>query len=247
MLPHDNFLRTFVEIADTMTSGFDLIDFLTLLVERAARISGADAAGVLLDDGNGHLGFVAVSNEEARVLELLQSQAERGPCFDAFSTGEPVVNSHLDEGAARARWPEFAPAAVEHGFAAVHALPIRLRDVRIGALNLFTSDGSDLDDEGVLAVQAMADIAAISIIYERSLRQATAVKEQLQGALESRVVIEQAKGALAQHHRIAPDEAFGLLRAYARHHQLKLGELCVQVMNEPQVMAAVADLGEPVA
>ncbi|RYB89953.1 ANTAR domain-containing protein [Nocardioides oleivorans] len=218
----------FVEVADTLVDDFDLVDFLQSLTDHAADVSGADAVGILLADHRRVLRFMAASNDTGKMLELFQLQNSEGPCLDCFTTGRPVVNAQLDD--ATARWPVFAPAAVAGGLRSVHAFPLRLREDTIGALNLFSRTGSRFAPEDVRVVQALADVATIAILQERSILRAGMLTEQLQGALNSRVVIEQAKGAVAQQQGIPLQEAFELMRAEARSSRRRLAEVAEDVL-----------------
>jgi transcriptional regulator with GAF, ATPase, and Fis domain len=213
----------FVELADTMVAEFDVIDFLHLLTERSVQLLDAAAAGVLLADPRGELRLVAASTEAVRVLELFQLQNDQGPCLDCFRTGQPVVADNL--AAARQTWPQFAATAREAGFAAVHALPMRLRAQIIGALNLFRATPGALSQEDLRVGQALADVATIGLLQERSMRRSEVLHEQLQGALNSRVTIEQAKGKLAERLDLDMDQAFTMLRTYARDRNLRLSDL----------------------
>ena len=215
--------ETFVELADTMVADFDVIDFLHVLTDRSVELLGASAAGLLLADPRGELRVVAASSERARLLELFQIQHDQGPCLDCFHAGEPVAVTDLS--AAAGRWPRFAPAAQQAGFAAVQALPMRLRTQIIGALNLFRATAGPFGEEETRIGQALADVATISLLNERSLRRSETLNEQLQTALNSRVTIEQAKGVLAVTGRLSMDDAFTALRGYARSHNLLLGEV----------------------
>jgi transcriptional regulator with GAF, ATPase, and Fis domain len=215
--------ETFVELTDTMVAGFDMIDFLHVLTDRSAKLLDVSAAGLLLADPRGELRVVAASSEAARLLELFQLQNDQGPCLDCFRRGQPVAAADLN--AEAQRWPRFAAAAREAGFAAVQALPMRLRDQIIGALNLFRADPGTFDPGDVRIGQAMADVATISLLHERSMRQSDTLNEQLQTALNSRVVIEQAKGKLAERLGLDMAQAFSLLRDYARARNRRLSEL----------------------
>ena len=219
----------FVEAADTLVDDFDLVEFLHTLTERAAAVSGAAAVGLVLSDHRGRVRFMAASNESGRMLELLQIQSSEGPCLDCLATGVPVVNADL--GRASDRWPLFARRAREAGFQSVHAFPMRLRGTVIGALNLFGSEDSRFADEEARVVQALADVATIAILHERNLAQAQLLTEQLQGALNSRIVIEQAKGALAQAEGSSPAEAFEQLRARARAERRRLVDVAQEVLS----------------
>ena len=214
---------TFVELTDTMVADFDVIEFLHVLTDRSAKLLDVAAAGLLLADPRGELRVVAASSEAARVLELFQLQNDQGPCLDCFRTGQPVSAADLD--AEAERWPRFAAAARQSGFAAVQALPMRLRDQVIGALNLFRASAGAFDPSDVRVGQALADVATISLLHERSLRQSDILNEQLQAALNSRVVIEQAKGKLAERLGLDMEQAFALLRDHARNGNLRLADL----------------------
>ncbi|MEU5877993.1 GAF and ANTAR domain-containing protein [Spirillospora sp. NPDC047279] len=221
--------ETFVELVDTLVVGFDVIDLLHILTERCVELLGIDAVGILLADQRGALSLVAASTEQARLLELFQLQSEEGPCLDAYHGGHPV--SCADLAAQPQRWPAFTAAAGRGGFAAVHALPMRLRDQRLGAMNLFAAAPGGLSAETTAIAQALADVATIGILHERALRQSSVVTEQLQGALNSRVVIEQAKGVLAEIHGIEMAEAFTLMRDFARARNRKLTEVAAAVID----------------
>ena len=215
--------ETFVELADTMVVGFDVIDFLHLLTDRSVRLLDASEAGLLLADPRGELRVVAASSERARLLELFQIQSDQGPCLDCFRTGQPVAVADLS--AVTRRWPRFAPAAQEAGFAAVQALPMRLREHIIGALNLFRATPGSFDQADMRVGQALADVATISLLNERSLRRSETLNEQLQTALNSRVTLEQAKGKLAERMQLDMDQAFSVLRRYARTRNVRLSDL----------------------
>jgi len=220
----------FVEVADTLVDQFDVIDFLHKLTEHAADISGADAVGLLLADQRGNLQFVAASHPNAAILELFQLQNSEGPCLDCFNSKQPVVNADLSN--ATDIWPRFAPRAAQAGYKSVHAFPMRLRDSTIGALNLFATAESLFSPEDVRVVQALADVATIAILQERSISHAEILTEQLQSALTSRVIIEQAKGAIAAVENIDVDEAFTLLRRRARSTNRRLVDVARDMLAD---------------
>ena len=220
----------FVEVADTLVDDYDFVDFLHELTVKAAAVSGADAVGLVLSDHRGRVRFMAASNETGKLLELLQIQNHEGPCLDCVTTGTPIVNADLSR--ATDRWPAFAPLAREAGFQSVHAFPMRLRDKVIGALNLFGTEDSRFEPDEVRVVQALADVATIAILHERNLSQAEVLTEQLQGALNSRVVIEQAKGALARAEGISTADAFAVLRSNARSHNERLVDVAREVLAD---------------
>jgi transcriptional regulator with GAF, ATPase, and Fis domain len=215
--------EAFVELADTLVVGFDIIEFLHVLTDRSVELLGASAAGLLLADPRGELRVVAASSEQARLVELFQVQNDEGPCLDCFRSGQPVASADLAVSARR--WPHFAAAAGEAGFAAVQALPMRLRDETIGALNLFRAAAGPFDRADVRIGQALADVATIGLLNERSMRRSETLNEQLQAALNSRVIIEQAKGKLAERLGLDVDDAFNVLRSYARSRNRGLSEL----------------------
>ena len=206
--------EVFVEVADTLVGDFDLVEFLQMVTSYTSDLADARAAGLLLAGPQGRLQLMAASDERAQMVELFQVQAHEGPCQDCYRTGKPVVNADL--GAAADRWPRFAPRAAAAGYRSVHAFPLKLRDQVIGALNLFGTEVGDIDPADVRVVQSLADVATIGILQERAIRNSEMLTEQLQGALNSRVVIEQAKGMLAQIHGVTPDQGFERLRSYCR-------------------------------
>jgi GAF domain-containing protein len=214
--------ETFVELTDTMVADFDVIDFLHVLTDRCAQLLDVSAAGLLLADPRGELRVIAASSEAARLLELFQLQNDQGPCLDCFRSGRPVTATDLN---ADQRWPRFAATAAEAGFTAVQALPMRLRDQVIGALNLFRATSGILDPVDVRIGQALADVATIGLMHERSLRRSDTLNEQLQAALISRVIIEQSKGKLAERLGLEMDQAFNVLRDHARARNRRLSDL----------------------
>jgi transcriptional regulator with GAF, ATPase, and Fis domain len=232
--------EVFVEVADTLVDQFDLIEFLQMVASHTSDLVDARAAGLLLADVDGRLQLMAASNERAQMLELFQVQAHEGPCQDCYRQGRPVINADL--AAAADKWPEFAPRAVAAGFRSVHAFPMRLRQQVIGALNLFGTETGEMSTQDVRIVQALADVATIGLLQERALRHSEGLTEQLQAALDSRTVIEQAKGALAQIHGGTPDQAFDRLRRYSRRHRAHLSQVARAVLHDP---GSVPDLTTP--
>jgi GAF domain-containing protein len=223
--------QTFVELADTLVLGYDLMEFLQTLTERCAELLEIDAAGLLLAGADGALRLAAASTQQAWVVEGLQLQHDEGPCPDSFRTGLAVIVSDIRSPEAVARWPRFAPAAAQLGLAGVHSLPMRLRDQVIGTLNLFSTAPGGLDPAVARAARALVDVATIGILQERAIRERELLAGQLQAALNSRVMIEQAKGILAERLQTSPDEAFLLLRRYARDHNQALTELAADVIR----------------
>lgn len=228
----DRLAQVFVEVADTLVDEFDLIEFLQRVTTLTSGLVDARAAGLMLGDHRGRLQLVAGSDERAEMLELFQVQSREGPCQDCYRQGHPVINADLQHAAGR--WPQFAPLAVSAGFKSVHAFPMRLRGQVIGALNMFGTDTGEMDQSDAAIVQALADIATIGLLQERAITRGEVLSEQMQSALNSRVVIEQAKGALAQIHGTTPDEAFTRLRGYCRRHGLRLSAVAYSVTAEPE-------------
>ncbi len=221
--------RTFVGLADTLVSDYDVTDFLYLLCDRCAEVLAVDAAGVMVSDEEGRLRLTSASNERMQVLELFEMQRLEGPCFDAYHSGAQVVHQEL--GSTSGKWPDFSQKAVAAGFRAVYAFPLRLRDDRIGALNLFREDPGSFDADDVAAAQALADVATIGILQERAVAEARTRARHLQEALSSRVVIEQAKGIVSERRGIDLEQAFQRLRAHARGHNLRLRAVCQDVVD----------------
>jgi len=231
MIQAELLAETLVEVADTLVDDFDLIEFLRMLTSRISELFDVSAAGLLLADHRGHLQMMAASDERSGMLELFQVQTDEGPSHDCYRQGEAVVDADLTEAAER--WPRFAPRAVQAGYRGVHAFPMRLRQEVIGALNLFSTDVGQMTPADTRMVQAVADIATIGLLQERAIQRGVIQTTQLQTALQSRIVIEQAKGALAQMHSCDLDQAFEMLRSYARSHNQRLGEVAYWVTGDP--------------
>jgi GAF domain-containing protein len=222
-------VRTLVELADTLVDDFDVVELLTLLTDRCVEVLDITAAGLMLAAPDGDLRVVASSSEAMRTLELFELQAEEGPCLDSFRTGEPVVNQNLAR--VNGRWPRFAGEAIEAGFHSVHGLPMRLRGNIIGALNLFRMDLGELNDEDVGMAQAMADVATITILQQRAALEAQDLNEHLNHALNSRIVIEQAKGMVSEREHLNMERAFKMLRSHARNHNLRLMDVARDIID----------------
>jgi hypothetical protein len=221
--------ETFVELADTLIDDFDVIDFLQVLTARCVELLDVAAAGIMLADQDGSLMTVAASDERARLLELFEIQNDEGPCRDCYRLGTAVVNVDLDR--AGERWPQFTPQAIAGGFRFANALPLRLRSQVVGSLNLFHAGTGVLGSGELRLAQALADAATIGILHQRLIRRGEVVAGQLQLALTSRVVIEQAKGVLAERLQISPDDAFEVLRGAARSRNRLLSDLARDVAS----------------
>jgi hypothetical protein len=236
-------LDAVVSLVDSLLDDFDVVDLLTELTERCADMLDVDAAGFLLADPFGRLRVLAATSEQARELELFQLQADEGPCVDCYATGQPISVTDLQ--AERGRWPRFAPAAIDAGFASVHAVPMRAAGIVLGALGLFGSRSGALSDADLLVGKTLTHIACVAILQEHPPTPAT-VMPRLREALARRVVIEQAKGFLRERLNVSVEEAFGLLRAYARRHNQHLTDVARRLISEPlsrpAILAAVSEL-----
>lgn len=221
--------RTFVDLVDTLVDDFDVVDLLTMVADRCVEVLDVSAAGLMLVAPEGDLRVVAFSSEVVRVVELFELQSEEGPCLDAYRSGAAIVNQDLSK--VSDRWPKFTPVALDAGYKSVHAIPMRLHGEIIGALNLFHDSEGDMEDFDVIAAQALADVATIGILHHRAASEAQLVNEQLTLALNSRIIIEQAKGVLAERSGLNMDQAFGQLRKYARDHNLRLVDVAHGVVE----------------
>ncbi|WP_101609197.1 GAF and ANTAR domain-containing protein [Amycolatopsis sp. BJA-103] len=218
---------TFVSLADTLVADFDVLDFLGLLTERAVDLLNVDAAAVILSDQRGGWRPTAGSSEQAELIEVFAAQTQQGPCLDCVDSGVMVASADLS--ADLERWPDFAPAAVNAGFRAACAVPMRLRDDVIGALTLLGTKPVAIDDTSVALGQSLADIATIGILQHRAIRHDEIVSEQLQAALHHRTVVEQAKGVLAEAGGLDMHQAYLALRGYAHAHRRRLSDIARDV------------------
>ena len=205
----------FVELVDTLVGDFDVIDVLTGLTGRCVELLGAAAAGVLLADAEGTLRVIGASSEQINLLELFQVQNQQGPCLDAYTTGRIVINADMRHGSP---WPSFSAECTAAGFPSVCAIPLRLKSVTLGCLNLFMSEPVALSEADVSLARALADVASIAIVQDQAMRESAIREGQLQHALQSRIAIEQAKGMIAERAQLDMNEAFQRLRTYARNN-----------------------------
>jgi GAF domain-containing protein len=217
-----------VTLADNLVTDFDVIELLTMLADRCVTLLDVSAAGLMLAGPDGTLRVIASSSEQMRLLELFELQTDQGPCLESFQSGEAVTLHDLTT--ATARWPQFAPEALSNGFLAVHALPMRLRGTVIGVLNLFQSATEGLDDESLQAARAFADIATIAILQYRATTRSQELIDQLNTALNTRVVIEQAKGIVSERQQVDMERAFATLRQHARNHNMRLSDVAAAVV-----------------
>lgn len=238
-------LNAVVALVDSLLDDFDVVDLLTGLTERCAELLDVEAAALLLADPLHQLRLLAATSEQARELELFQLQADEGPCVDCYATGQPV--SIADIQPAIDQWPRFVPAAVGAGFASVHAVPMRAAGIVLGALGLFGARTGELDEADLLVGQTLAHIACVAILQEHPPTPLT-VTPQLRSALTGRVVVEQAKGLLREMLDVSVEEAFSLLRSYARDSGEHLTDVSRRLMSDrysrPMLVAALAELAE---
>jgi GAF domain-containing protein len=220
----------FVLLADSLRAGHDVIDTMDILVQASVHFTSATQAGILLTDSAGVLHVVASSNERTSDVEEAQLGFDEGPCIDCIQSGEPVEVSDLS--AETDRWPQFVKLARSQGFGAVHASPLHLRGQTFGAMNLFSVGPDSFTDRDAALAMALTQVATISLVQQQTIQNQGTVNDQLQQALESRILIEQAKGVLAQRHGVPIDAAFSLLRTYARTSSSKLHDIADLVVRE---------------
>jgi GAF domain-containing protein len=222
-------VNIFLELADTLVADFDIVDSLTVLTTRCVEALDVTATGIMLAGSDGQIHVITASSEQARLIELFQLQNDEGPCTEAFATGAAVIETNLRT--AIDRWPQFTPYAVGAGYRSVYAIPLRLRDNIIGALNLFRAEPGPLATEDIDLAQAIADLASIIILQSQAQVEARERDEQLQHALDSRMIIEQAKGMLAERANIDMASAFDRIRAMSRNTNTKLTDLATNIVN----------------
>lgn len=238
-------LEAVVALVDTLLEDFDVVDLLTELTERCAELLDVSAAGFLLADPFGQLRLLAATSEQAHELELFQLQADEGPCVDCYATARPISVADLRE--ADERWPRFVPAALEAGFASVHAVPMRAAGLVLGALGLFGAKTGKLEDADLLAAQTLAHIACVALLQE-SAPTATTVLPQLRAALASRVVVEQSKGLLRELLDVSVEDAFTMMRSYARANGEHLTDVARLLMTDrrarPRLVAEISEFAQ---
>ncbi|WP_084036923.1 GAF and ANTAR domain-containing protein [Haloechinothrix halophila] len=222
-------LQAFVDAADTLVDDYDVTEMLHQLAVRCVELLDAGAAGFMLSDQRGSLQVLASSDERTQLLELFQLQADEGPCLDSFRTGQPVLVSDLSE--SEQRWPQFVPEAMRENYRAVHALPMRLRQQTIGALNLFGHQPGPINEQDLLVAGALADVATIGILQERAIHRGEVVTEQLQDALNNRITIEQAKGLLSHAHGVDMNQAWEQLRTYSRGNRTRVSDVAYRLVT----------------
>ena len=230
----------FVKLAGTLTADFDLVDLLQTLAEECAAILDTQAAGIMLVDATGTLQLIVSTSEETSLVEVMALNAGQGPCVDCFTTGKPVTVGDIAN--SDGQWPAFQDEAVRNGFKSFHATPLRIQNRVIGVLNLFSTKIGELRGEDIAVAQALSDVSAIGLLQERSLADKTLVTNQLQQAIDARVLIEQAKGALAQLGNVPVTDAFALLRQYAHEHDLTLKAASQAAINHDITESSLHDV-----
>jgi GAF domain-containing protein len=221
--------QLFVELADTLIDDFDVVELLHRLAEACTEVLEVDAAGLMLTDLRGGLRLVAWSPDAMKRLEVFELQTDEGPSMDAIRTGRAVVNVDVTE--ARERWPRFTAAALAADIRSAHALPLRLRGQLIGVMNLFSTEEQRMSENDIALGQALADVATISLLQQRAIRDQSILAEQLHAALNTRIVLEQAKGMLAELSGLSPAETFHYLRDHARRTGQLLRAVAQQVID----------------
>ena len=225
----ERLLQTFSILADTLVDDYDAVDLLQTLVDTCKELLDTAAAGILLANGDGDLELVASTSESSRLVEMMQLSAEAGPCIQSFTSGQVVAVPDIALGPPE--WAGFRDSALAQGFHSVHAVPMRLRETTIGTLNLLREGTGELGPQDATAAKAFADVATIGILHERSMRERSTLADQLQTALNRRVKIEQAKGFVSHTHGVSVDDAFKLIRGYARSHNLPLSQVAAQIVD----------------
>ncbi|MEU3740264.1 ANTAR domain-containing protein [Streptomyces sp. NPDC032198] len=224
--------QVLVETANTLDDDFDPELYLGRVAGHCVELLDASAAGVIFD-GFGAPAVATGGHPHALALDLLGVQHGGGPCVESLGTGLPVPPVRLTAAEPAQRWPEFTALARRHGIGVTYAVPLRQRETLLGALNVFVPETSrcpHAEDELRLA-QAIADAAAVGLHNHRAYTRYRTLATQLQGALTSRVRIEQAKGMLAERWHTGVDDAFDALRRYARRERLVMDLVAIDVIK----------------
>lgn len=221
--------QSFVALADSLVDDFDVVELLDKLVADCVDLLDVSAAGILLLNLDGHLEVVASSDETSHLMEVFQLESHSGPCVDAVRSGEAVIFTDVAQLAVQ--WPAFADRVSDVGYTAVYALPLRLRADTIGALNVFLRSSDPLSDLDLRLAQALAAVATIAILQQRTVSRASILAEQLQLALNTRITVEQAKGVLAEFGGVDMGTAFEAIRDHARSNRLKLSAVAQQLVS----------------
>jgi GAF domain-containing protein len=229
--------QAFAELAGALANGYDVVELLDHLIQHCVHLLAVDAAGLVLADASGALKVMAATTEQARFLEVLQLHADSGPCLDCYRTGQPVNVDDLM--AERGRWPDVVDTVHRDGYRGVHAVPLRFQEQTLGAMNLFSIRPGSLGHVDHSIAQALAEVATVAIVSQRAIRQSSQVAEQLQTALDSRVIIEQAKGMLAHQGGLPMADAFAVLRRYARGNNERVSDCARAVVDSALTLASM--------
>jgi GAF domain-containing protein len=228
----------FVTVADTLTTDFDVVDLLHALVEQCTEILDTDAGGLMLMNADGQLQLMTSTGEGADFVEVMQLNADSGPCIDCFTTGAAISVPNIQSSGGK--WPAFQKAAMQYGFHSAHATPMRLRGQIIGTMNLFRTKRGALSGRDAAVAQALTDVATIGILHEHIAREGAILAEQLHHALDSRIFIEQAKGMVSHSRSIPMDDAFTVLRTHARNNNLTIRSVaegvCARTMSVQSII-----------
>ncbi|WP_394427957.1 GAF and ANTAR domain-containing protein [Streptomyces sp. SGAir0957] len=206
----------------------DVLELLHDLTAYAAAFVPVRAGITVLDDA-GDVAYLTASDELCRRFEQEQLDLDEGPCLDSARSHDPLPVTSLDSEEAAARWPRFAPRALAASITAVAALPLHTPELMLGALNLISTGPPLPQERDLRLVQVLADAAALALTHRRDVVGREETIRQLQTALDSRIVIEQAKGVLAARLQVPMDEAFALLRAHARSSRQRLTVLATRI------------------
>jgi len=215
------FLETLSKFAVILPARYDLLEALGELTESVTAVLGLCGSWVTMADDEG-LRLVAAVSQDWAALERDHAQLHPFPCpcRDVYSTGQMIRVTDVREESAR--WPEFSASAIRLSMAGVAAIPMRLADRVIGALNLYSPEPREWSEEDMAVAVVLADVATSYAVNASKLRQQQQLSEQLQTALESRIVIEQAKGIIAEQESVTIDAAYRRMRSHARSNNCSL-------------------------
>jgi GAF domain-containing protein len=229
-------LHAIVRLMGDATGGGDLDERLQILVDECVALFDVDAAGLILFGRSGDLHVAASTGHYGALLELLQVEAGEGPCLEAARTGEVIAVPEV--AAVEKRWPHFSRSATDAGYASAHSVPLRFKKSVVGSFNLFGQRVGPFDPDDLAAARALADIATINILQHRAHNDVVQTQAQLQAALDSRTVIEQAKGWIANGNSVSLDTAYLALRDYSRRNRLPMAEVALGVLSRRLTLSA---------
>jgi GAF domain-containing protein len=228
MVDQSRLLEVLSGFAHTMTGDYELSDVLYRLTDDVTQVLDVAGAGIAFADDEGRLRYATASNDTVTALEQVQERHQQGPCAEAFRTQEPVMIADISK---RAEWVDYRSVAQELGILSAAGIPLSLASERFGALNLYDSRVREWSLEEIALARVLADMAAGYLVQSR-LQDTRRLAEQLQMALDNRVVIEQAKGMLSAALGISVDEAFDRLRRHSRNTNTSLRSLAASVVDD---------------